>query len=117
MAATIVPAAGPLAQVAANRTHVADLRAGDSSRGRRQRWKAFANVSVLEQLVQRDDRADAETRFGVLNPAQLFDVLNVDDALGRGEVLLHETDEIGAAGENIRLAPACAEQTHRLLYR
>ena len=114
--AAIVPAARTLAKIAADSPHVADLRAGDPVRRRGQRREAFANFGILQKLVDSNRRADAKARLRILDPAQFLDVLDVDHALRRGQVFLHQADEIGAAGENVRLAPARAEQTHRLLY-
>src|SRR5262249_32603801 len=116
VASAIIPAARALAEVAADRPHIADLRAGDSPGRRGQRRKVLANIGVFEQLVEGDDRPDAQAGLVVLDSAQLFDVLDIHHALGRGDVFLHEADEIGASGEDIGLTPTGPEQTGRLLH-
>src|SRR5207253_11477364 len=77
VAAAKIPAARALAKVAANRAHIADLRAGNSTGGLGQGREALVHHSALEQLVDSDGRSDAESVLGILNPAQLLDVFDI----------------------------------------
>ena len=51
----------------------------------------------------------------ILDSAQLLDALDIHQALGRLEVLLHEADLVGATGQHVRLAPLVAEHAQSFL--
>ena len=80
-----------------------------------ERLRGGFDVGVLGQFIHGDQRADAHTGGGLLDAFQLLDVLDVHDALGRVQVLLHQAEEVRAAGQHIGLAPLGGEQPHRFL--
>ena len=111
----VIPAAGALAQVAAHRAHVADLRAGNACRRVGQRFVPGADIGIGGQFFHGDQRADAQPGGGLLDAVEFLDVLDVHHALGRVEVLLHEAEEVRAAGQHVGLSPAGGEQAHGFL--
>ena len=58
----VIPAARTLAEIAADRPHVANLRAGNAiaAASESDTWRRL-HVGVLGQLIERDQRADAKS--------------------------------------------------------
>src|ERR1035438_606874 len=113
----VIPAARALAQVAAGRPHVANLRAGNAARRIRQRFVLVADIGVGGQLIHGDQRADAQPGRGLLDALQFLDALDVHHPLGRVDVVLHEAQEVCAAGQDIRMSPLRRQQPEGLLER
>jgi hypothetical protein len=67
------------------------------------------DIGVFGELIHGDEGADAYAVGGLLDAFELLDVLDVDHALGRVEVLLHEAKEVGAAGQHVGLSPLGGE--------
>ena len=115
-----VPAPGPLAEVTAHRAHRADLRGGHRARGLRQRGEAPSNPRVPLEIDQGHRRANAQAAIWQLgDPSELRDALDVDEHLGHrhagpGDPVLHETQQVGAAGQNLRQCPVLGERAHRV---
>src|SRR5262249_17291482 len=101
----VVPATRPLAQVASDCPHRTDLLAGDAFGRLDQRRKRLADLFVIDQLLQRHQGPDRHRIARVANLVQPWYGLNVHHALGRREVLFHQTDQVGSAGEHFSLAP------------
>src|SRR5690606_25428325 len=79
-AAAVVPAAGVLTEVAADRPGVADLRARDLRSGRGQHAEARTDHVVPLDLGQRRQRADLDAAVRRLaNPLERVDAGQVDD--------------------------------------
>ena len=104
-----VPAAVALAQVAAERAHVADLRPADLAGRRRQRRAALAQLGVVGDVGQLDAGADGDRAAA---PARRSDAVEVavdagqaDDLVRLGDVLLLQVEQVGAAGQQFGLAP------------
>src|ERR1017187_10643357 len=114
-ALAVGPAGGALAEIAADGPHVADLRAGDGRGGIGERLGGGFDVGVAGEFIHGDEGADAYAGAGLLDAFELLDVLDVDDALGRVKVLLHEAEEIGAAGQHVGFSPLGGEQRDGLL--
>ena len=100
----VVPAPGPLAEVAADRAHVADLRRADLAGGHREQRRLLLHERVLDDVREQSRRADAEPAGPARMPCSSFEVPDVDKPLGRGEVVLHLAEQVGAAGDQRDLA-------------
>jgi hypothetical protein len=94
-----IPAARPLQQVAAGRGHVAQLlRSARQDRARQQRVAALDH-RVVRKIAVRHERADPQAavrRF--LDPLER-QLRDVDQPRRPFDVLLHQVDQIGAAGD------------------
>src|SRR5262249_10910119 len=84
-----VPAAGTLAEIATDGGGVADLRAGSFVEGIRQSGKVLDDGSVVGEIGEGGERADAKTVRGGSNTLQLSNVLQIHQAFGMGNVILH----------------------------
>src|SRR5207245_8369524 len=86
--------------------------------GRRpDRGVALPDGRVVEQLLEGGQRSQLQAAAVGADAAQLLDALDVDQALGRGHVVLHEREQVGAAGQGRGVVPGAAEETDRLLLR
>ena len=94
-----VPAAGPLAEVAADRPHRQHLPAADSGDGLGDRREGLADRAVLTERPQPGGGADVEPAVGLVGPGEILDRLQVDEARRRRRPVLHQAQEIRAAGE------------------
>ncbi len=99
-----IPASRPLEQVAPQRGHVADLRRPDFERRLPERRVCPANSGIRHDVGQPGPRADRQSaRLGVAGDSgQVLDVLQIDHAIRRGNVVFHPADQVGAAGEGRR---------------
>src|SRR5579871_6869290 len=116
-AAPVIPATGTLAQVAADRSHVADLRTRDAHHRAVQRRKFAANGCVGSKFIERHRRANAQPLPGSMDSAKLLHAFDVHQTFGSVDEILHQADLICAAGENVRFAPLGAKQRQRLVQR
>src|SRR5712692_4367779 len=105
-----VPAPVPLQQVAADGPHRAELeRRGVAQRLAQDRHSARERLGGLE-LDERRERADAQTLSLFAGPAtQALDAGEIDEELRLLEPVLHEPEEVRAAGERGRAVPQQAQ--------
>ena len=101
-----IPAARPLAEIAADSAHVADLRAGDPQRGFGQRWILAVNRGARCQLINGYGGADVQAGWHFADAAELLDTLDVHNALGAAHVVLHQADEVRSARQDFGVVPA-----------
>ena len=112
-----IPAARALAEVAAHGRHVADLRAGGVFGDGGERRVVLADVGVVGEVGDASQRADAQPGARVVADAvQTGDRLDVDQALGGDDVVLHEREQVGAAGEQFGSPQFWREQSDGLLF-
>src|ERR1035438_5635009 len=111
----VIPAARPLAQVAAGRPHVADLRARDAHHGTMQRRIFSAHGGVPSEFIESNRRADSQSLGRMVNAAQLLNAFDIHHAFGSVDEILHQADLIRTAGENIRFTPLGSQQSQRVM--
>ena len=105
---------GRCMQVAADRAHVADLRRADVLGRGRERGILPAHGGVLGEIGQlRPPRRCAVRRRRPLIVG--VEVLDVDEPLGRDDVVLHQAEQIHAAGERQDAAALGGERRDRFL--
>ena len=97
-----VIAARPLQEVAAGRRHVAQLlRSAREDRAREQRI-ALLDQRMIGEVGIRHERADAHAAVrGLLDLVQR-QPRDVDQPRGAFDILLHQVDQVGAAGDEFR---------------
>src|SRR5690606_40401243 len=111
-----VPASRPLQQVAAHRAEVADLRRADFA-GRLRQGAILAPYPRMGlEVDEPGGGADPEAAFRQVGDRGV-EAPHADDAVGRGDVVLHQPDEVHAAGERHRTAALGVERGDRLLHR
>jgi hypothetical protein len=71
---------------------------------------AARTSALLRQFVHGDRGPDAQARRGTDYPAQLMDRLDVHHPLGRVQRVLHQADQVRAAGQHVGLAPGGRQQ-------
>src|SRR5262249_18004346 len=119
-----VPAPVALAQATAERAHVADLRAGDLPRRGRERREG-AERAVFGDLRQASTSADLPALWDrslrphlpgdrAESPAQATETYGL---VRLGDIFLLQVEQVGAPGQQLRLAPLLVEQGQRLLDR
>jgi hypothetical protein len=91
-----------LQHVAAERRAIADLRRCGLETGIRERGRVRPHEIVLADGVERRERADDELVAVPLDPIEIRDPLDVDDALGLRDAEPHPVEELGAAGDQHR---------------
>ena len=101
-----VPAAVALAQVAAERAHVADLRSADVA-GRRGQCRERASCrSACSAMSASLVPAPMVTAVAFhLDAGELADAAQADDLVRLGDVLLLQVEQVGAAGKQFGGAP------------
>src|ERR1043165_3969211 len=77
-ARSVVPAAGVLAEVAAERARIADLRTRHAACGRRQHAVFAEHQLVRRDLAQRGQRADLESLRGFADAIECRDAADID---------------------------------------
>jgi hypothetical protein len=98
-----IEAACPLQQIAAGRRHVAQLlRGAREDRARQQRIAAFHD-RVIGKVGIRHQRADLQTAGRRFLHRLERQVSDVDQPRRPLDLLLHQVDQIGAAGDEFRL--------------
>ena len=113
-----IPAAGALAEVAADGSHVPDLRTGGIGDGFGKGRIVLPDVRSLDDAVQCDQGADARAAIAFAPyRLQAGNVFDIDDALGSENEILHEAEEIGPTSEDFGIAPVRGEQAKRLFHR
>jgi hypothetical protein len=117
MAVAEVPAAGSLAEVAADGAGIAELRAGHP-RGSLGQGRIFLlNGGAFEELLQGDQRSDAETGCGSRpDTLQFLDSLDVYEPPGPADIILHQAQQIGAPGKDFDFTPLLPEKSYCLLF-
>src|SRR5207248_6982840 len=116
VSAAEVPTAWPLTEVATERRQVANLWAGGIARRLCQRGILLLKCCIVGDLGQRSERANTQRVIHDARTAQLFDPLDIDQAVRCGDVVLHQRNQVGAAGENLNLSPLAAEQRCYLVF-
>ena len=111
-----IPAARPLAEVAADRAHGANLRAGDAFRSVRQGGILGTNGLVFQEFFHGDERADGHSFSGGMNAIQACDILDIHDALGCDDIFLHQAEQVGAAGKHGCVVPVGAKESKHFLF-
>src|SRR5713226_1662430 len=92
---TKVPAARALAEVATNRTKIANLRCSNRMRRFGKTWKIATYHWVLFKLSQRDQRADAQSAFAVCyDPIEPPNTFKINQARRPRDVILHRGQKI-----------------------
>src|SRR5438034_2125437 len=109
-----IPAARTLAEIAADRGHVANLRAGGFNESLGERGIVFSYTSILGQIAQSRKRTNAQALRAGRYAAQIFDVFNIHQPLGSDDVVFHQSEQVGSAGEDFCISPACTEQADSL---
>src|SRR5262249_45085303 len=112
-----VPAAIALAEVAAERTHVADLRAADVAGRFGQTRERLAQRAVLGDGRQGRAGADGDRRRLDLDAGQVLDAAQADDLVRLGHILFLQVEQVGTAGQQLGGAPARVQEPDRLLSR
>ena len=107
-----IPAARPLHDVAADGAHVPNLRRADFIRRGGQRREQLSCRRVLGEIGELDGRADPEPAVAGRN--RRIEVLEIDDPLGRDDVVLHQAEEVHAAGHRQEAATLGRERGDRL---
>src|SRR5207245_3086715 len=113
-----VPAAVALAQVAAQRRHVADLGCRYPAGGAPQCREMLLDRGVVGDRGDLGAGADDDDRRVLLLDADALEVLDGTDAdhLRRlGDVLLLEVEQIGATAQQVGRAPSLGPQARRRL--
>ena len=96
----VVPAARPLAQVAADRSDVADLRRADAPGRLGDGREIAAHPAVLRHGGQGRERAETQGAVRVeAHVLQLANRLEVDQRLGPGDAVLQLAEQVDSAGE------------------
>ena len=111
-----VPAPRALREVAAYRPGVANLRRADFLGGLHERGVLLRGLGVLDELDERDGRADAQPAVGRCRD-RLVEVLHVHQPVGLGDVVFHQAEKVHPAGDRQDLAPLRAERGDRFLLR
>ncbi len=98
-----IVAARALQEIAARRSHVAQLLRGAGEDSAREQRIALRHQEVIGEVGIGHERADAQAAV-----ARLFDRLerqarDVDEPRRTLDLLLHEIDQVGAAGDEFRL--------------
>src|SRR5437868_447166 len=102
-----IPAAVALAQVAAERAHVADLRPADLASGHGQRGIRPPQVLVRGDIGQLDSAADLEAAAigDPSSPEDLdevaTDAADADDLAGLRDVFLLQVEQVGPARQQL----------------
>src|SRR5215472_11725452 len=73
-----------------------------------------SHLCALGQITKSGQRTDAQTLRAQRCSLQIFNLLNVHQPLGSDDIVLHQCEQIGSAGEYCCISPACAEQADRL---
>ena len=84
----------------------AGLRRGDGGHRLGEQGVVFLQALVVPQLGNARQVPDFQPPTAALNPVQLFDIFDVDHALGPIDALFEAVQQIRASGQNFRLAPA-----------
>src|SRR5690606_36276528 len=95
-AVAVVPAARILAEVAADRAGVADLRARDLARRVGEQPEALAHERARLDLGERRERADLEAVGCLANASQLVEAVQVDDRARSLATVLEPVERIVA---------------------
>src|SRR5690606_22119006 len=103
IAASIIPAAWALAEVAPDRSHHLDLRTSHAIRSLYQSRVVLFDVVVVQQLIQSDQGTDSEATPLRANALQLLDVFNVNDTTRSNDPILHQAQEVCAASQDDRI--------------
>src|SRR5688500_1101979 len=99
-AASVVPAARALEQVAADRRHVPQLRRRGQADGLGERPVPLADGRVTLDLAERGERPKRQSTLGLLDAArEPFGPLDVYQQRWLDDIRLHQGQEIGAAGQ------------------
>ena len=114
--AAVVPAARTLAEIPADRPHVAERRRShDFARGR-ERGKTIANALVRRDVPDPRGRADAQSAFSVpLQDIAACDRAEIDQRRRSRNPFLDADEEIGSSAK--RLCPGILEELRGLAKR
>src|SRR5690606_6837525 len=117
-AVAVVPAACVLADVAADRARIADLRARDLARGLREHAVTPADQRIRLDLGQRRQRADLDAAVGRLtDAAQRRDAVQIDEVTRTLHAVLEPVEAVVAARERPTVRTEAAEQLDGTLER
>src|SRR5262249_29051363 len=94
-----IPAAWPLIDVAADRSGVTDLRRSDLAGSGGKHGIQSGNLLVLEQIHDLHGRADLHASVGSAHGGGFERILDVYDAIGLLDIVLHSREQIHAARE------------------
>src|SRR5438552_4861182 len=109
-----IPAARTLAEIAADRGDVANLRAAGLDEGLGECRIVFLDAGILGQISECCQRADAQTLRTGRNTAEIFDVFNIHEPLRGDDVVFHQSEQVGSAGKDFGIAPGRSQQADRL---
>ncbi len=97
-----VVAAGALQEVAAHTGRVAELRRSAGQDRTREQRITLLDPDVVRDLRVGRQRPEAEPTVLALLDRAKREMRDVDQPARAGDVLLHEVDEVGAAGDELR---------------
>src|SRR5439155_25564962 len=70
----------------------------------------------FREFREGNQRANSQSGFCVKGRSmQLFQIFDVDEALGTNNVILHERQQVGAAGQYFSISPVLSQQLDYLL--
>ena len=115
--APVVPAAGVLAEIAAQGAHVADLRAGNHCRRLPQQRVAFADQRVLGDFGEGGERPDLDAAGDFSDTLERIDALEVDHRLGGLGAVLEPAVGVLAACQQPGLALQPGRELSGILHR
>ena len=95
-----VPAARALRQVAADGSHVADLRRRDAAGGGGERRILGADGRVFQHIFNGGGGADAQSAGCLRDALEFLKVLDIDQALGLHQVFLHHAEQVSSTGQH-----------------
>ena len=101
-----VRAARALQQVAAGGRHVAELRRCAGKERLRQYCVGFLHIRIPGEIRVAHHGADAEAAIGQLLDLVEREQVDIDQGLRRLHIQLHQVDQRGAAGDELRLPRA-----------
>src|SRR5262245_8437699 len=110
-----IPAAVALAEVAAQAAHVADLRPADVASGFAERREMPPQIGMLRNGRQLRAGADGGLLFIGADPGQGTDTGDADHAARLSDIFLLQVVQIGAARQELGIAPTIFQERHGLL--
>src|SRR5690606_13600334 len=99
-AAAVIPAARVLADVAAKRAGIADLRAGHAPGGGGEQAEALAHDRIVFHIGERGQCTDRDAALVFAHALQLRDCRQVDDGLRAAHAVLQPVPAVLAAGDD-----------------
>src|SRR4051812_949315 len=106
-----IPAAVPLAKIAAQGPHIANLWTADIASRDSQGRETLAQLWMFGNGRQFCAGADDHLLRIELDADQVRDAGQADDFVGLRDVLLLEIEQVGAAGKQLDAAPTIVEES------